>query len=121
MLTFRQFIKEGLFSFAKIHSGITIKQLKVLTQTIKHKEMRYVIDSDDKLHAGDSRKFTHDDMVPLEHQKYRGYINHHGGDDFSHLYRLGSGSLIDHVPSETLDRFESAGIRKEKREFGDLF
>lgn len=121
MLKFKQFLREGLFSFAKIHSDIGIKQLKTLTQSVKHKEMRYVIDTDDKLHAADSHKFTHDDIVPLENQKYRGYINHNGGNDFTHIYRLSTGSLLDTVPSETLDRFESHGIRKEKREFKHIF
>ena len=66
-----------------VHHNITIPHLKALTASFK--QVRFVIDKQGKLHAGNGERFIHPDLVPNEHTKIRGYIQYdHNTKQYKH-------------------------------------
>ena len=82
MLTFKQFLSEEnrvlKFRAKGIHHNISINQLKNITKGVK--QVRYVIDPDGKLHAGNAMDYAH---AHIASHGVNGYIVYKGG-KYSH-------------------------------------
>jgi hypothetical protein len=99
------------FRFQEIvHTNPTVATLKSLAKNNKYGAARFTITQDGTLKAGDSEKFTHQDISPdYKNVVVRGYVTHASGNDY--IFK-GSGPYdgnytIDHP---MFRKFERAGL-----------
>jgi GNAT superfamily N-acetyltransferase len=99
------------FRFQEIvHTNPTVATLKSLAKNNKYGAARFTITQDGTLKAGDSEKFTHQDISPdYKNVIVRGYVTHASGNDY--IFK-GSGPYdgnytIDHP---MFRKFERAGL-----------
>lgn len=108
MKSFKQFIVETVFK-DKIWTNPSTNQLKAIARNNKYGSARYVVYKDGTLIAGDSEKYTHQDIAPaMGAWKARGYIQHLTGNDYSYKSFGAFDNL--HKDHEHLEKFEKAGI-----------
>lgn len=85
MKSFRQFLEEQYAFETKVHRNPSMSAVKNMAQ---HGELRFVVDHEDNLHVAAAKNFVHTQIVPEEHHKICGFINHHEG-NFSHYALIG--------------------------------
>ena len=128
LLTFLQFLNESSAEF-RIHHGITVPHLIALTHNSKGtnstanepemQQTRFVIDKNDRLHAGDARFNIHDDLCPSHDHQYCGYITkRHNQDHLTYaIYRTDinrrdiANKKIKHP---IIDKLKAAGVKRRQ-------
>jgi len=107
MKTFRQYLEEARVSEI-IHHNPSSATLKAIARNNKYGSARFVIYKDGTTVAGDSEKFTHQDIAPsMGAWKIRGYVTHHNGNYFYRSMGPYDNKPVDH---ENFRRFEKHGI-----------